>query len=227
MTARSGAPVAVDAARVLAAGGLGDGWRPADAEQERLRSLYLAHVSQHEDAMWRECTSGHLTASTVVVDATHTRVLLTLHPKVHRWLQLGGHCEPGDTSLCEAALREAREESGIDGLELVSPMPARLDRHLVPCAGPGTSVAHLDVQYVAVAPEGARERISDESLDLAWWPVDDLPDDADEALRAIVRTAQSMLASDDVSPSSGLSPSDVSGTVSGADVRLAKATPSR
>ncbi len=41
------------------------------------------------------------------------RVLLTLHKTVDRWLQLGGHCEPGDTTLAGAALREAAEESGL------------------------------------------------------------------------------------------------------------------
>ena len=42
-------------------------------------------------------------------------MLLTLHRKVGRWLQLGGHCEPADTTLAGAALREATEESGLPG----------------------------------------------------------------------------------------------------------------
>lgn len=223
--APSDAAVATDALRML------ESWSAPDVDQEALRALYLAHVGQHEDAMWRTCDAGHLTASALVVDATHERVLLTLHPKVHRWLQLGGHCEPDDALVSHAALREACEESGIDDLRLVSPFPARLDRHLVPCAGPGTSVAHLDVQFVVVAPAGARAQISDESLDLAWWPMDGLPDDADDALRALVATAQSMLSSTSAEP--GLTSVATSVSTSGAsptpasDVRAVNATPSR
>jgi 8-oxo-dGTP pyrophosphatase MutT (NUDIX family) len=112
-------------------------------------------------------------------------VLLTLHSKQHIWLQMGGHCEPGDTTLRDAAAREALEESGIAGLA-VSAAPVRLDRHRVGCHG-GTW--HLDVQYAAIAPADAVEQISDESLDLRWWPVDALPDLTDDALRRLVATA--------------------------------------
>ena len=45
------------------------------------------------------------------------------------WLQMGGHCEPEDATLADAALREATEESGIDGLTLLPGGPVRLDRH--------------------------------------------------------------------------------------------------
>ena len=78
---------------------------------------------------------------------------------------MGGHCEPEDATLADAALREAREESGIEGLTLLPGGPLRLDRHLTPCAW------HLDVQYAALAPRGAREQVSEESLDLRWYGV--------------------------------------------------------
>lgn len=95
-----------DARAVLAS------WVAPDPAQERLRRAYLDHLDRYPDAMWRSCLSGHLTASTAVVDSTGQRVLLTLHRKIRLWLQLGGHCEPGDSSLAAAALREATEESG-------------------------------------------------------------------------------------------------------------------
>ena len=167
-------------------------WRPATdpAAQEQLRTEYLAFVTGNDDATWRSCRPGHVTASTLVLSAAYDRVLLTLHPKVGRWLQLGGHCEPGDTSLAAAALREAQEESGIAGLRL-APGPARLDRHRVGCHGGSW---HYDVQYVATAPAGAVARISAESLDLAWFELDALPEPADPALVALVAAARSTLA---------------------------------
>ncbi|SFO67481.1 NUDIX hydrolase [Actinomadura madurae] len=170
-----------DAVRVLSS------WEAPDDPQERLRLRFLRHLEEHPaDGLWRECADGHITASTAVLDASRTRVLLTLHSKVRAWLQLGGHCEPGDLSLAGAALREATEESGIPGLRLL-PEPVQLDRHEVRCHPQGTW--HLDVQYVAVAPPGARHALSDESDDLRWFPVDELPESADEAVRRLVARA--------------------------------------
>jgi len=160
-------------------------WHTDDVEQQSLRDEYIAHIDSFDDAMFRTCVPGHLTASTLIVDHSRERVLLTLHPKVGMWLQMGGHCEAGDASLQAAAAREAREESGIDDLVL-SDAPIRLDRHRVGCHGGSW---HLDVQYVALAPANAREAISDESLDLAWFGVNELPELTDDALRALVAAA--------------------------------------
>lgn len=162
------------------------GWRAPDQVQEGLRADFLRHLEQHGDGVWRECAPAHITASTAVLDSSGSLVLLTLHSKVKAWLQLGGHCEPGDTTLAEAALREATEESGIAGLEL-RPEPLALDRHKVYCHPQGSY--HLDVQYLAIAPADARHQISDESDDLRWFPVGTLPEPTDDAVRRLVARA--------------------------------------
>jgi 8-oxo-dGTP pyrophosphatase MutT (NUDIX family) len=168
-----------DASEVLAR------WTAPDADQDRLRTDYLAFLSEHDDALLRACVPGHLTASALIVRADRSEVLLTLHPKFDRWLQTGGHCEPGDATLRDAAAREAREESGIDSL-MLSAEPVRLDRHRVGCHGGSW---HLDVQYVAIAAVDAAPVRSEESLDLAWWPVRALPDPPDASVRALVAAA--------------------------------------
>jgi 8-oxo-dGTP pyrophosphatase MutT (NUDIX family) len=163
-----------------------EAWLPLDEGQARLRQEYLQFLVEHDDAMWRECRIGHLTASALVMDEHRERVLLTLHPKVGRWLQLGGHCEPDDASLREAARREAIEESGIHEV-LISTTPIRLDRHPVPCAGAMSE--HLDVQYLATVRADAREVISVESDDLRWFPLTGLPDDLDGSVRSLIAAA--------------------------------------
>jgi 8-oxo-dGTP pyrophosphatase MutT (NUDIX family) len=173
-------------------------WAAPDADQDLLRRDYLDHLEQREDGVWRSCRPAHITASALVVDVERGRVLLTLHPKVGRWLQLGGHCEPEDGTLAGAALREATEESGIGaGLDLFpagAPVPVKLDRHAVRCAGRDQPEnTHLDVQYLVLAPSDAVARISEESLDLRWFGFDSLPSLTDGSVRELTARAQLLL----------------------------------
>lgn len=154
-------------------------------DQPELRDVYLEHLAAHPDGMYKPCGAGHLTSSALVIDPSRGQVLLTLHKKLNMWLQMGGHCEPGDPTVEAAALREATEESGIAGLTLLPGGPVRLDRHPIPAP----CHWHLDVQYAALAPAGAAGEISDESLDLRWFGYDEVADVADTSVvRLVERT---------------------------------------
>ncbi|MGC5330748.1 NUDIX hydrolase [Micromonospora sp. DT62] len=147
-------------------------WEPTGPAAAEARDRTVALLAAGPVAMSRAHRPGHVTASALVLDATGSRVLLCLHGKFRRWVQLGGHCEPADRTLAAAALREAGEESGIAGLR-IDPVPIDVDIHPVSCQG---GSLHHDVRFAVLAPPGAVERVSEESEALGWFPPDRLPE---------------------------------------------------
>ncbi|WP_227980334.1 NUDIX hydrolase [Nocardia spumae] len=156
-------------------------WSPATHAEESIRAAMLAFLGSAARGCLREHAPGHITASAVVFSADEREVLLTLHPRVGRWIQLGGHCEPADETVVDAALREATEESGIAGL-VVEPGLYGAQAHPITCSL-GVPTRHLDLLFKIRAPRGAVPVRSSESTDLRWWPVDALPPDSDVLLR--------------------------------------------
>lgn len=158
-----------------------ENWQPATYPEQSVREAMLAFLGSAPSGCLREHAPGHITASAVVFSHDEREVLLTLHPRVGRWIQLGGHCEPGDETVVDAALREATEESGIAGLE-VEPGLYGAQAHPITCSL-GVPTRHLDLLFKIRAPRGAVPVRSAESTDLRWWPVDALPADSDVLLR--------------------------------------------
>jgi len=162
-------------------------WPAPTPGQAAVREGFLGFLAARPDATRRTCAPGHITASAVVLSADRRQVLLTLHPRLGRWVQLGGHCERTDTTLAGAALREANEESGIAGLR-IDPLPVHLDIHPVTCSL-GIPTRHFDVRFRVLAPAGAQPVISDESDDLRFWSVDALPPGFEEADHELIAAA--------------------------------------
>jgi 8-oxo-dGTP pyrophosphatase MutT (NUDIX family) len=106
-------------------------------------------------------------------------------------VQVGGHCEPGDNTLLDAASREAREESGIGSLSF-DPAPLGIDVHPITCSL-GVPTRHFDVRFLAIAPPGAEPVRSDESVDLQWFDWDALPTGVSPDLHRLLESARERL----------------------------------
>ncbi len=142
-----------------------------DSERSSLERL-IAFVERRPDCFERTLLEGHVTGSAWILDHARERCLLTHHKKLGLWLQCGGHAD-GDPDVLQVALREAHEESGIEGIEPLSPEIFDVDVHRIP-AGKEPEHFHYDVRFALVAPPGARFVVSDESHALAWVRADEI-----------------------------------------------------
>lgn len=141
--------------------------QPRDAHEARMTAETIRFVTAHPDCLLRTCGPGHLTGSAWIVNPDRSRVLLTHHLKLDKWLQLGGHAD-GDGDLLAVALREAREESGLAGVRAVSPEVFDVDRHWIPARKSDPGHFHYDLRFLLEADPREPLALSHESKDLAW-----------------------------------------------------------
>lgn len=162
--------------------------RPADEAEAADLALIRDFVARHpQDPFDRRIAEGHLTGAAIVVAASFRQVLLLHHRKLQRWLQPGGHGDPGEATGEQVALREAREETGLQGLVLHpdAPRPLDVNVHSIPARGGEPAHLHLDLRYLVIAPEGGTVVMAEaEASALRWFGWDELDGlDLDSGLR--------------------------------------------
>ncbi len=130
---------------------------------------------EDDDAFLRSRLAGHFTASAWIVNRNRTHTLLTLHRKLNRWLQLGGHAD-GDENLPRVALKEGLEESGLQTLEMVDSHIFDIDKHIIPERKGVPQHFHYDVRFLIEADLQEPLVLSNESISLAWITFDSVQD---------------------------------------------------
>ena len=147
---------------------------PHDAEERAHCNVTIAFLERHPQAWWQRSTlGGHVTSSAWVLNFLRTHALLLHHAKLNRWLQPGGHLDDTDTSPSAGAMREAREETGLDSLLLASENIFDVDVHAIPARGSEPAHLHYDLRYLIISTGNALA-LSDESLAARWIALDEL-----------------------------------------------------
>ena len=169
---------------------------PFDAEEAGMAERLKRFVEENPACFSRALQAGHITGSAWIVDRERTHVLLTHHHALNRWLQPGGHCEEEESSVLETALREAREETGLQDIRPISAAIFDLDVHPIPARKSEPAHFHYDVRYLL---EACREQplvVTAESRDLAWVQAADVTRlNPENSIARLARKAQSRFSS--------------------------------
>ncbi len=165
--------------------------QPIDQTETTHHQHIQTFVTQTSACTSRQTLSGHVTASAWILSPDANAALLTHHRKLNRWLQPGGHIDPNDTTIQDAALREAREESGISDLRLLDETLFDVDVHTIPTRKSEPEHFHYDVRFVFQAPTHDFV-VSEESNNLAWIALDKISELVDdESVLRMVRKSNS------------------------------------
>ena len=151
--------------------------RPWNAQEAQDRAELLRRLRSGEDLYTRDNAAGHLTASAWVVSPDRKQVLMAYHNLYGSWAWLGGHAD-GDRDLLAAAVREVREESGLEDVRAVTPDIYSLE--ILPVAGHEKrgvyvpSHLHLNVTFLLEAdPAAPVRRKPDENSAVAWFGLEE------------------------------------------------------
>jgi 8-oxo-dGTP pyrophosphatase MutT (NUDIX family) len=128
---------------------------------------------KHQRAFFRDHLPGHITGSAWISDISSTKVLLTHHAKLNRWLQPGGHAD-GDENVVRVARREAIEETGLKSIKLLTENIFDIDIHTIPVRPDFPAHDHYDVRFLFTADASEKFTVTEESHDLAWVPLSEI-----------------------------------------------------
>lgn len=94
-------------------------YRPRCEQEARDKAVILDFIVKNPDAFLRTNLVAHMTASAWVVDREREHVLMVYHNIYDSWSWTGGHAD-GERDLLSVAVREVREETGVQHVRPVT-----------------------------------------------------------------------------------------------------------
>jgi 8-oxo-dGTP pyrophosphatase MutT (NUDIX family) len=146
-----------------------------DQREAESKVRFLAELDRLEDPFDERADPVHVTASALVVGRRGT--VMHRHKRLGRWMQPGGHIDPGESPE-DAAKREAQEETGLSVRHPPGgPRMVHLDVH---DAAKGHT--HLDLRFLLLGADEDPVPPPGESPDVRWCSWEEAAELADDAL---------------------------------------------
>jgi 8-oxo-dGTP pyrophosphatase MutT (NUDIX family) len=140
----------------------------ADGQALKSQELILLLLECSPDPFSRSrFTPGHITCTGFVLAPDGERLLIVHHRRLDRWLLPGGHVEPEDAEIWDAARREVIEETGASLVPDALPRLVSMDVHGIPSNGREPYHLHHDLLF-AFRAAGDDIVCSPESREVAW-----------------------------------------------------------
>ena len=142
-------------------------YNPQDYDEQGYKQTITAFIQNNPNCFERSLDSGHITASSWLLNIKHTNALLLHHKKLNRWFQLGGHCD-GNPDVLAVAIKEAQEESGIISIAPISSAIFDIDVHLIPANSKEKEHYHYDIRFLLQVTGHEKVIQNEESNELRW-----------------------------------------------------------
>lgn len=156
-----------------------EAYQPINEQEKVDKKVILDYIKVFpHNVLLRDNKIAHMTASGVIINKEHTKMLMIHHNIYNTWTWTGGHCD-GEEDLLALALREANEETGMKELQplggigsidvLLVNNHVKKDKYI-------NAHLHLNVAYIFEGDE--REKLTlnqDETSGIKWVPLEDVP----------------------------------------------------
>lgn len=91
---------------------------PFNEQEENDKKIMLEYMNTFDNLLTRENEIAHFTASSWVVNKERTKILMIYHKIYNSWTWTGGHAD-GDKNLLYTAIRELKEETGVENVNIL------------------------------------------------------------------------------------------------------------
>lgn len=153
-------------------------FKPINEQEQNDKKLILNFIEQNDDVLYRENEYAHMTSSGLIFNDKLDKILMVHHNIYNTWSWTGGHAD-GESDLLKVAIKEAKEETGLETIGVFDESIIAIDiLPVVPHVKKGKFVSghlHFCISYALIANEKSHTQAKlDENSGVKWININEL-----------------------------------------------------